>query len=280
MARNVRTRAIVQLALHVVLVVPIRGAPEARQIVAFEAPRGHLVAVRGGAGSLDDLRFLLDTGTSRTVVDRRVVLALGLRGTPDEIQVLGHTLPAERVRLPSLQFGPIRVAAFEAVAVDLTDLSRRIDWQTDVIVGTDVLRGKCFIVDYDRRRLDFTCTGDWRWRMRCDAAAPSVIAEVHIDGRRYRMLVDTGSDALAIFARDDEGAGDETVTADTLTGPVRLRRRLAQLVVLGGLHQRRVPVVVMPEVSQPLRYDGVLGVRFLAPRVQVDLARGEVSWGR
>ncbi|HSC25710.1 MAG TPA: aspartyl protease family protein [Vicinamibacterales bacterium] len=292
MFTRIRLSSAVCLAATIAFGVPHDGTAGTAdgQVIPFESPRGTLIAVRGAIGRLDGLRLLVDTGTSRTVVDRRIVRELGLRGTPDHFLVFGQRVPAERVALPELRLGPIHAPGLQVLAADLSAAGQRLGWPLDAIVGLDVLREHCFIVDYQSRTLAFTCTADWPWKVACDRRSPYLIAPVVIDGRELRLFVDTGSDALAIYERAAaEGAapGEEGVPADNLVTTVYLRHFTADSVIVGGLHLRRELVFVAPGRSEDLGYDGVLGVPWLASRVQIDLSRVqidletlEISWGK
>ena len=254
----------------------------ATQTLPFETVRGSLIAVRGTIGSIDGLRLLVDTGTSRTVVDRRISGKLGLLGTPDRINVFGQIAPAERVTLPRLDLGPMHAADLSVLAADLASVGQRLGTRLDAIVGLDVLRGHCFQIDYLSRRLVLDCRDGWRWYVGCDPRSPYLVASVIIDGREYRLFVDTGSDALAVFERaapERSGGGEAIVPADSLLTSLFLRRFIADSITVGSRKLRREDVFVVPGGSADLGYDGVLGVRRLASRVQLDLTRMVVSWG-
>ena len=184
---------------------------QSTQTLRFEAQRGLLIAVRGTIGGMDELPMLVDTGTSRTVVDRRITRQLGLLGTPDRLNVFGQAVPAERVILPRLHVGPVHAAELSVLAADLVPVGQRLGTRIDAIVGLDVLRGHCFQIDYLSRRLVFACRDAWPWHVVCDRRSPYLVASVIIDGRDYQLLVDTGSDALAVFERvAPEGGGAVT----------------------------------------------------------------------
>src|SRR6516162_6080235 len=57
------------------------------QEILFELSHSFLIVVRGRLGPLDSLKFILDTGTSRSVVDRKTAEKLDLQRHPAYI---GH----------------------------------------------------------------------------------------------------------------------------------------------------------------------------------------------
>jgi predicted aspartyl protease len=253
------------------------------RLVRFESPRGHLIGVRAAVGARSRV-LLLDTGTYRTVIDRRVIQELGLRGTADRLEVFGVEVPAERVVLPALRVGPLQVTELPVLAADLSSVTQRLGWHLDGILGLDVLRGHCLIVDYTARTLGFDCSGSWTASLRCDPASPYVVASATVDGRDHRLLVDSGSDAIALFERVAaphlEGRPLSEVEAETLVETVRLRRFVAGTVRLGATILDRQPIEVVPSGDDDPGYDGVLGVRRLSSRVQLDLKGMVISWDR
>ena len=268
----------------------IRTGPTARQtstasravVLPLETPRGALIAVRGAIGKLERLRLLLDTGAYRSVLDDRIALELKLRGTADKMFVFGQALPAERIALPDLRLGPILKTDLPVLAADLSGLARRLGWQPDAIVGLDVLRGHCLIVDHRARQLIFECTSGWATNVACDPHSPYLVVSASIDDVDHRLQLDTGSDAIALHGRAAAKHADaeeqNEVTAETLAGTVRLRRFTARRLRIGSTLLQKHPVVVIPSGEQDLGIDGILGIGSVASRFQLDLKRMVISW--
>ena len=70
------------------------------------------------------------------------------------------------------------------------------------------------------------------------------------------------------------------VKAETLVETVRLRRFVAGTIRLGATILDRQPIEVVPSGTEDPGYDGVLGVRRLSSRVQLDLKDMVISWER
>lgn len=251
-------------------------------VVPFHTTRGNLVTVHGAIGHIDDLQFLVDTGTSRTVIDARLARELRLHGEPDFLSTFGQTLSAQRVAVPEIRVGPIRARHRSVLAADLSEAAGRVGFRLDAIVGVDVLTGHCMVVDYRARLVGFSCGTEWRATAPCnpDALLPVVLAR--IDGRTHRLLVDTGAEVLALFERAAAPHGDpqrlKELGADSLAGKLRLRRFLADEVRIGPRRLRRQHVFVLPGGDDDPRFDGILAVSALAPRVQIDLDRMAIRW--
>src|ERR1700733_7317862 len=68
---------------------------------------GYLVVAKGSIGPLNDLIFLLDTGTSRTLIDSHIAKQLQLAGLSHKVTVFDHEVEAQSVVLPDLRLGAI-----------------------------------------------------------------------------------------------------------------------------------------------------------------------------
>ena len=79
-------------------------------VVPFHTTRGNLVTVHGAIGHIDDLQFLVDTGTSRTVIDAR--LRTGLHDAVQDRRVECEVVDAERlVEVRDARGQPVRQPA-------------------------------------------------------------------------------------------------------------------------------------------------------------------------
>ena len=87
---------------------PARGYGNRSDTVHFDLYRDYLIVVRGSAGPLKGLNFLLDTGASPAVIDRRVAEKLQLTEQPGSMAVLGGSVQAGQATVPSLEVGPVR----------------------------------------------------------------------------------------------------------------------------------------------------------------------------
>jgi predicted aspartyl protease len=234
-------------------------------VVPIELCRDFAVVVRGAIGALGDLRFLVDTGTARTVLTMRLADRLGLAGPDTSIFGFRGRMAARQIVLPAIRLGDARKESLEALAADLPAASGACEH--DVIAGADLLRGTRFTIDYAARRLVFGGARRWRMRAAFDPRSPYLVAEVVIDGVRLRLLMDTGSELLAVY----EGAApadwhrrvDAEVAADNVTGGLTLRRLFARSVEIGGARWRDVQVFLVPGGGPDSRYDGVVGPRAL-----------------
>jgi hypothetical protein len=187
--------------------------------------------------------------------------------------------------IPSLALGPFSAVDVAAVAADLSRLEPHFGVRADIVLGAGLLRGACFNIDYARRSLSFVCRDGWGASLPLDPRSPDVVADVTIDATSLRLLVDTGSPAVVVYDDVAPGAWLSRIEAEIdgwdLSGPVRLRRLIADGIAVGLVTWPRRPVHIVPARAGRRSYDGVLGVRALDLRaVQFDLERMVLSWNQ
>lgn len=253
-------------------------------VLPFELHRDTFIVAEGAIGRVGGLRLLFDTGTTRTVIDETIVRKLGLAGTRDELLLFGERVTSQRVIIPSIRLGPIEVAPLQVVTAPLSGLPARIGISVDAIVGLDVLRGRCFQIDYRSRQVVFARAAGWATSARIDGASPYLLVEATIESTPVRLMIDTGSEVIAIFARALGNRWrsriDGEVVAAHLAGNIRLHRMRASAFRL-GTREIPAPAILVTDIDadETLGYDGVLGVRALrARRVQIDFEQMVLSW--
>jgi len=253
--------------------------------VRIELRRDYLIAVRGRVGDRDGLTFVIDTGTLPTLVDTRIARQFGRAGPKVPVDSFTRTDELEEVVIPGLAVGPFSAGDVSALVADLSRLEPYFGIKTDVVVGAGLLRGACFSIDYVGRWLSFACRDGWRATLPLDRHSPHVVAEVTIDGTPLRLVVDTGSPAVVV---DDDATPvawqsrvETEIDAWGFSGPVRLRRLIADVIEVGLVTWQRRPVHILSTGVKRQSYDGVLGVRALGmSAVQFDLKRMVLSWNK
>ena len=269
-----------KLVAAVVLVAWVGPAPS-RKPIPFSLLAEHLVVVKGEIDGAPDLNLVVDTGTARTVIDTRLAKRLALSMKKDAAEVFGATVNSHRVTIESVAFGTVRAVGLEVLVADLRAQEHRFGVRIDALVGVDVLRSACLTIDYASRRLEAGCKGALPLTTSFTSSLP--IVEVVIDGRPYRLIADTGSDAIAIFRTsipaDARVVSEGSVTAGHLTGKMELTRFTPKQVLVGGHSIGMPPVFIIDTDGHSLGYDGVLGTRWLtASQLRFDLAKGVMSW--
>jgi Aspartyl protease len=131
------------------------GSKSRCDVDAYRAQAGYLVVAKGSIGRLNNRTFLVDTGTSRTLVDSSVAKQLQLTGVAHKLTVFDHEVEVRLVDLPDLQLGAIRAQSPQVIVTNLSGVAPRFGLHADAIIGTDILRLGSFAIDYDSRRIWF-----------------------------------------------------------------------------------------------------------------------------
>lgn len=269
-------------------------------LLAAEAARGIPLHFDGShlyLGALVDGRgpftFLLDTGSSTSVLDRALARALGL--VPEgEIDVRTASGPVRHqlVRVPSFELPGVRLTSVTWTAAPLrTTLRSRLGRDVHGLVGADLLRRFVTVVDYSRGRLSLHDPEEWEAPMGAVALPVEVVGgvptvRISVDGEATEpFVVDTGSEIGAVFGGSDlarrllerHGPGSPAV-ADGVSGPVPVTALRATSLDAWPF---RIALPVLHVVDAPHTVPGaaaLLGTPFLSRfTCAFDLSRG-ILW--
>ena len=240
---------------------------------------------RGKSGSW---RFLIDTGSSVTLVSPEFAAQAGRRGaTPKAAGVSVRSASGEWITLPSvtlrrLDLGDVRFESVPAVVYDFDALSDHFGERIDGVLGFPLFRDTVLTLDYPQAMLRLTPTGSSGGlmpgaRLRFDPANRVPLVPMEVAGRTVNLLVDTGSDGglqlkpdgltLSFLQPAVAGAKVATLTGDR-------QQRLGRLdgTVQLGTHLFPQPIVDLNDSLSSLG-GGVLR-HFVA---SFDQARGELT---
>lgn len=249
-------------------------------VMPFELVSDFEVVVQGQIGELDGLRFILDTGSSYSVIDRRVADRMGLHRHPGNVLNFDRNLAVEWADVSDVLIGPIRVAGMSMMVSRLVDISAFAE-NADGIIGMDVLsRTQKISIDYELRRISFELDED----VGCGpSAAKTFVIPVVIQGTSMRLLVDTGLQYVLLY-------GDRLHTAlphlrtegeprDGVLGRLQVTQvKLPGVPIFGS--EAATPVLLLkgPEKAD-VGVDGYLGPASLhAKRLELDFATKILRW--
>jgi predicted aspartyl protease len=123
--------------------------------IPFELVSDFLVVVKGQIGELYGLKFIVDTGATHSVVDRRVADKLRLQRRTGKVMNFDRYIPVEWVDLPDLRVGSLRSGALSVMVLKLAEYSE-VAKNVDGIIGLDLLsKSKKLTIDYERNTLSF-----------------------------------------------------------------------------------------------------------------------------
>lgn len=231
---------------------------------------GFLVIAEGQIGSkFPGQNFILDTGTSPSILNTRIALELGLRLAPARLAAIGQESQIRSATIPRLELGALRVNSAQFLVADLSEVERT--WKVPIagILGLDILGRVSFRLDYENQLLEFGDVSPDGIPVDLSGEGHLPIAEVKINGRPLRLLVDTGSDRLVFFgnnvaARTVSGPGNDLLTGSSVSGVVPVRE-VSSLEVEWKGERFRQNAVVVPNRQEPW-FDGLLSVRSLGFR--------------
>lgn len=255
--------------------------------VGFDLYRDYLMVVRGSAGPLKGLRFLLDTGASPSVLDSHLAEKLHLNVSPAGIMVLNGSVQGGIATAPSLRFGPIRKDRLPVLVEDLSFLQRALPVRIDAIVGLDLLGQSTFVIDYASREIHFGPLPPMPLSIPLQVKEGLAIVDAEVNHAPVRLLVDTGSSSLILFNVEKPALAPGAKAGGAQGSSMAIgefdRKQVRQLDLrLGEAEFTHEPAfVVRDQRSAGQDFDGLVSPAALGiTRVAVDLDRGKLAFTR
>jgi predicted aspartyl protease len=246
-----------------------QAAPSSCAPVKFDLIEQHQIVVRGSIGPLEGLKFLIDTGSIPSMVDRKVARKLGVVTEGGiEFVSFGKKSRSLIAVLEDLRVGPFHAGNVTASVGDLSFLHG-----VDAVIGLDVLFRSSFGIDYEKHELRFGPVVTRQPSVLLEATPPFLTVQLTLAGKPVRLLVDTGSRRLILFERRMHDrlpvlSHHGELAMYHLAGESRLTRViLPHLEVGGSIIDRAEGFLSDASVEHyPAGIDGVLGLRVLAPK--------------
>jgi predicted aspartyl protease len=274
------------LMISTVAVEPIaEGSLIRATAVGFDLYRGYLIVVRGSAGPEKDLNFLLDTGASFTVLDRRLAGKLRLNEQPGVLAGINGRVTAGRAIAPSLQIGPTRRDSLSVVIEDLSCFDKALPVHIDAVIGLDLIGHGAFEIDYSSRQINFGPIPSLKnsLRLRMSGGLPLVDAE--LDQTQVHLVLDTGASSLVLFEPKTAAQAQTSAvehSANTMGQFEGKPVRLSSL-RLGQAEFRREAAFLVPRRGgiEDRDFDGLVSPASLGiTKIAIDLDQGLVSFSR
>jgi predicted aspartyl protease len=250
----------------------------------FRLSSGYLIQVEGRIGDQTNLKFILDTGASISMVDQRIAAKLKLDAHTAQSFNFDRNLKWETATVPEVQFGPIRA---DNVVVLVSDLARYSDFarKADAIIGMDLLNLSNLTVDLGAGNLIFDLVAPQTYLAGGDPMTKCLVVELQVQDRPVHLLVDTGLQGILLY----EGRLRNTVPGLRTAGSIknatmggRMQVKQATLPdVVFGKRNREVPVLFLPSPAADTLpgIDGIVGIAALqARRVHFDFYGKTLSW--
>ena len=241
--------------------------------ISFELSAGYLIVVEGRIENLNNLRFVLDTGATRSVVDRKIADRLRVPRRQGQRQVFSFDkiVTLEQAEFQDVQFGPVRLANLSMLVDDLARLSD-FGRDVDVIIGMDLLRMRNFAIDYDSRKVLFSPPDHAGFGPAPESNPLFFTVKILIQEHPVNLVVDSGIEGVLLY----ENRLLENVPNLKIEGrtkPTRLGRRLrAKWATLPSLRigttngDTRVLLMNGPPADILRGIDGYIGTASLGAR--------------
>ena len=254
--------------------------------ITFDLVSGFEVVVQAQIGEQDGLRFILDTGSSYSVIDRRVADRMGLHRRPGDVFNrnlfnFDRNLAVEWADASELRIGPIHVAAIPMIVISLAGISE-FTGKADGIIGMDVLsRARKISIDYGRRRIFFELD---EGRGSQPSAVKAFVVPVVIQGISMHLLVDTGFQYVLLYKDRLRSALPQLRTEgeprDGVIGHLQVTQvSLPGVQIFGPKAVTPVLLLDGPGKIDTGDLDGYLGPASLhARRLELDFAGNTLRW--
>ena len=167
--------------------------------IPFKLQGGFLIEVEGGIGNLEGLKFILDTGATRSVVDRRIANRFSTERRQKKVFNFDSFVRVDSVEFPDVHFGPIEVHNVTLMVSELFKTSEFIG-NADAIIGLDLLTTSSKLgIFYDTKMVVL------KPRF-ADARGPSdreqpecITVQAMVQGHPVRLLLDTGMEGILLY---------------------------------------------------------------------------------
>jgi predicted aspartyl protease len=248
----------------------------------FQLSHGYLILVEGQIGTQSHLKFILDTGSSISIVDSKIADRLKLPRQSAETFNFDRKLAWERATLPEIRFGPIRATDIVVLVGHLRDYFEFAQ-NVDAIIGLDLMQLTNFTVDYDAKKIVFHSSTQGAPVTRDKLFY--VFLEIQVQGHLLRLMVDTGFPSMLLFEeRLRTRVADLRMTGNTshVTVGGRLRAKLITLpgVVIGST-RIDLPVLLTKAPASDM-VPGIVGVVGISPlnarRANFNFVERSFSW--
>jgi Aspartyl protease len=258
--------------------------PSQPSVLPLAVYDGYLLVVEGNIGSRHGLKFLLDTGSTHTTIDR--TLARDINAPSHKVKILNgdHVISVDQIRLPELSLGSMHVGELDATVADLSYLVAR-GVSVDAIVGLDVLSRRNLFLDLTHNSVTFGAAPDLPHHAALRSDAFSAQVQVELDGHSGWMIADTGTPAVIFFEGRLAALGvpyraSGRIVGTSFGGAVDSRiASVPRLRIAGQALDRHVYLTATPSSTAVANTAGYFGIASLHARlIAFDFANHELRW--
>lgn len=276
------------LVLSVLLLQPetraqqplLSASTRPQQSIPFRLEHGFLITVEGRIGSLTRLKFILDTGSSRSFIDRRIADRLQVARRKGKVLNFNKWKDVETAVVSELQVGPLNSKDAPVGVGDLKKFSEFAE-DADAIVGMDLLRSTGgFLIDYQTGLLTFRIPSANALKT-ADSTVLTIPASVQ--DRTLHLVIDTGIQGVLLYASHFRKRNLRFQAHDM--EKVFLGKLAGEQIILPGIRlgpdqiQDHVILLRGEPRDLPANLDGYVGIKVLRARViEFDFESNILRW--
>jgi hypothetical protein len=259
-------------------VMAIRGE------VPFRLFGGYLIVMEGTIGTLQGLKFVLDTGVTYSMIDRKLADQLALLRKSGKIVNFDKTAAVEWATVPEIRVGPIRLGP-EPVMVGELSYFQSFATHVDAVIGLDILARRSFTIDFAEKKIRFGRSEPERFSTPLSARTICLTVEVKTGDQTLRLIPDSGAQGIVLYEerlldRQIRYQGRGEIMGVSVGGHVRSKIGFMPRLQLGGREMdREVFLTESPHSNALAGIDGYLGLGTLhARRINFDFESNTLSW--
>ncbi|HLV01400.1 MAG TPA: aspartyl protease family protein [Acidobacteriota bacterium] len=244
---------------------------------------GHLIVIKGTVEGLEDLNFVLDTGSSRSILDSHVAAQLGLSGEYQLVSSLEQEVWVQRSFIPALTVGDLtyqEVTVWIASVSGITELVR-----IDGLIGLDLIKRNSISIDFSKRTVTFGRVFHGPFRFPFYPELPIIPVPFSAGERQLTLLLDTAADQIVLYASKVKGKLSGVVKMEGVKqirhvgGIDRLKPVMMKKARIGNSQWKNLSAYLLDTSCCMKGPDGVLGVAALQVAVlNLDFDNNIVSW--
>jgi predicted aspartyl protease len=250
----------------------------------FQLYSGYLIVVEGRIDSLKGLKFVLDTGTTRSILSKKIADKLALLRHPAQLQNFDKTVPLESATVSEVQFGPVDALNKEMSIMNLGKFSEYAS-HIDAVIGLDLLQLNNLTFDYNLRRVLFEPIDSNIQGAQKGLEPMCFTVKINVQGHLIRLILDTGVEGVLLY-EDRVRAQVPRLRVDAGIKNVTIGGRMSgKLATLPEMHlgetlmDGRVLLIKSPPVDKIDGIDGCIGIAlFHATRITFNSALKTIRW--
>lgn len=256
----------------------------------FELPeRAPVIMVKARVNSEGPFEFLVDTGSSVTVITKETVEALGFQEKLSDLKKGSMSCCSSTlIGVGSIEVDDVEAKDIPVAVGNLSTISKEIGARIDGIIGATLMKNYKVTVDYPKQEIFFEKLSKGGGSRK----VPFIVVEVMVNCRGpFSFLVDTGASITTITKHISEAPGlyqkawgQRRALSGSFAGVVMTLAK-AESIQVGDARAKDIDVGLhdltpLPNVmGTPV--DGVIGYNFMKDyRVVINYPQQEVSFER